>query len=121
MFPFRNGPQSFVTGVKDPKGVLVREELSLPEKYPMKVTCDFHSWMSAYLLVLDHPYMAISDEKGNFQIKNLPAGEHSFYLWHEELYAIDKKFKVTVKAGQTTNLGQVKIDLREYNKSLNPE
>jgi hypothetical protein len=108
-YPIRNDAFNFSTGIKNRKGIVVADELVRSEKYPFKVTCDFHSWMSSYWLVLDHPYMAVSDAQGNFEIKNLPPGEHSFYIWQESLYAIDKDFKITVKAGETTDVGQVKI------------
>ena len=46
-----------------------------PERNPGLVSCSIHPWMQAYWLVLDHPYFAITDEKGNFEIKNVP-GRH---------------------------------------------
>ncbi|HEY0713070.1 MAG TPA: hypothetical protein VGF45_10375 [Polyangia bacterium] len=52
----------------------------------MKVRCDAgHDWMSAYVAVFDHPYFAVTDEKGRFSIANVPAGEHQIELWHEPI------------------------------------
>ena len=36
--------------------------------------CDIHPWMSAWVGVLDHPYFAVTDAEGKFEIENLPAG-----------------------------------------------
>jgi hypothetical protein len=39
--------------------------------------------MRGWLLIVDHPYAAVTDEDGRFEIPQLPAGEHRFRLWHE--------------------------------------
>ncbi|MFO0909275.1 MAG: carboxypeptidase regulatory-like domain-containing protein [Isosphaeraceae bacterium] len=53
------------------------------ERTPAQVTCDIHPWMLAYWMVLDHPYFAVTDDKGNFEIKNVPAGASKVVVWHE--------------------------------------
>jgi plastocyanin len=53
------------------------------ERSPAVVTCDIHPWMSARWLVLEHPYFAVTDEKGNFEIKNVPAGTQKVVVWEE--------------------------------------
>ena len=74
------------------------------EKQPLKVACDFHSWMIAYHLPVDHPYAALTDADGNFEIKDIPAGDHVFWVWHEAAKGkfVERKLKVTIKAGDTT-------------------
>ena len=42
------------------------------ERTPGAVICDIHPWMSAWWMVLDHPYFAVTDAKGNYEIKNVP-------------------------------------------------
>ncbi len=54
-----------------------------PERSPGRVSCSIHPWMVAYWMVLDHPYFAVTDEKGNFEIKNVPAGTQKVVVWHE--------------------------------------
>lgn len=51
---------------------------------PVRIECDFHKWMKAYLFVLDHPFYAVTDAEGNYEIPNLPAGTYSLEAWHEE-------------------------------------
>ncbi|PYQ77803.1 MAG: hypothetical protein DMG01_13650 [Acidobacteria bacterium] len=47
--------------------------------------CDVHSWMNAYVGVLDHPYFAVSDKDGKFDLKTLPPGTYTIEAWHEKL------------------------------------
>ena len=53
------------------------------ERTPGEVTCDIHPWMKAWWMVLDHPYFAVTDAKGNFEIKNAPAGTQKVVVWQE--------------------------------------
>lgn len=71
---------------------------SKAETKPIGVVCDYHSWMKAYHLPLDHSFAAITDENGKFEIKGLPAGTHQLRVWHERGDFIERGFKVTVKA-----------------------
>jgi hypothetical protein len=39
--------------------------------------------MTGYVRVFDHPYYAVTDDDGNFEIKNAPAGKYRIVYWHE--------------------------------------
>lgn len=43
-----------------------------------------YPWMKGYVWAFDHPYAAVTDDKGNFRIPNAPAGTWRLVLWHEE-------------------------------------
>lgn len=75
------------------------DTLRQPERLPFKVTCDIHPWMEAYWIVLDHPYVSVTNEKGEFEILNLPEGNHTFRIWHEKAGYLVRSYKMTVKAG----------------------
>ncbi|HHZ98873.1 MAG TPA: carboxypeptidase regulatory-like domain-containing protein [Candidatus Marinimicrobia bacterium] len=62
----------------------------------VRVKCDVHPWMGAFIGVLDHPFYSVTDEKGNFEIENLPPGTYTVEAWHERLPA--KTVTVTVQA-----------------------
>jgi hypothetical protein len=48
------------------------------------IKCDAgHVWMNATILVVAHPYYAITDEHGNFTLTNVPPGEYVITAWHE--------------------------------------
>jgi hypothetical protein len=42
-----------------------------------------HPWMKAWRMVVDHPYFAVTDAKGDFEIKNAPAGTQKVVVWQE--------------------------------------
>ncbi len=66
----------------------------------IKVTCDAHGWMSGWWYVTDNPYYAVTDDKGNFTMKDVPAGDYTLEVWQESLGKQDQK--VSVKAGAAT-------------------
>ena len=47
--------------------------------------CDVHSWMSAFVGVVAHPYFAVTSDGGRFTLKDLPAGTYTVEAWHEKL------------------------------------
>lgn len=47
--------------------------------------CNVHPEMEAFVLALETPYFAVSDEEGNYAIKNVPAGKYTLNIWHERL------------------------------------
>jgi plastocyanin len=68
----------------------------------IKVSCDAHSWMSAWLVVTDHPYIDTTDGSGAFKINDVPPGNQTIEVWHETLGKITKT--VAVKAGEETKI-----------------
>jgi hypothetical protein len=52
---------------------------------PIPVLDDIHTWMSAWWLVLDHPYFAVTNERGIFEIRDVPAGPQQLVVWHESV------------------------------------
>src|SRR5262245_24030401 len=53
------------------------------ETGPLQCSCTIHGWMKGYVRIFDHPYYAVTDEDGNFEIKNAPAGKFRIVYWHE--------------------------------------
>ena len=84
------------------------------EILPHEVRCDIHAWMKAYWLVVDHPYAASTDSEGKFTIKNLPAGDHDFRIWHERSGYIDRKYKVSVSPGENAPLEPISVKLEKF-------
>lgn len=46
--------------------------------------CNVHPEMSGYVVVVPTPYFAVTDEDGNFEIKNIPAGKYTLKTWSED-------------------------------------
>jgi plastocyanin len=47
------------------------------------ISCDIHTHMSAYILVFSHPFFAVSDADGRYQIDGVPQGTYSLRVWSE--------------------------------------
>jgi hypothetical protein len=65
----------------------------------LHIVCDVHSWMNAYVGVVNHPYFAVSGDDGAFKIAGVPPGKYTLQAWHEQLGPLTTT--VEVKAGQT--------------------
>jgi len=81
-----------------PKFKKVIKVTSLSEPEVIKVTCDAHGWMNGWWYVAGNPYFAVTDDKGNFTIKDVPPGDYTVEVWQEKLGKADQK--VSVKGGQ---------------------
>jgi plastocyanin len=66
------------------------------------VFCHIHADMSAYIVVVDHPFLVIPDSTGHYKLEGVPPGDYQLVAWHERI----KPFTVPVKveAGRTTTL-----------------
>jgi hypothetical protein len=53
------------------------------ESSPIQYKCTVHPWMTGYVRIFDHPYYAVTDEDGKFEIKNAPVGKYRIAYWHE--------------------------------------
>ena len=47
--------------------------------------CDVHGWMHAYVGVVSHPYFAVSDKAGKFELRTIPPGTYTIEAVHEKL------------------------------------
>ena len=68
----------------------------------VRVECDAHGWMKGWIVVMDHPYYAVTDGEGKFSLSDVPAGEYEVKIWHETLG--ETMQKVTVEAGGDASL-----------------
>lgn len=66
------------------KGQFIDKVFSKAEQM-IRIKCDFHGWMNAFIWVMDHPYFAISDLNGVFTMLSVPPGEYVIEAWHEKL------------------------------------
>lgn len=80
------------------KDLVSAETFNNPEVM-VRVKCDVHPWMSAYIGVLPHPFFATTGKGGEFTIKNLPAGKYKLAVWHEEW--APQEIDIEVKDGET--------------------
>ncbi len=93
--------------VGQPANTPDRKKVFKESEGPIEVRCDFHPWMKAFFFVMDHPFFAVSNEQGEFEIQGLPSGKYTLAIWHEtfgkqeqeitvgkdDLKGVDFKFK----------------------------
>jgi plastocyanin len=63
--------------------------------------CDVHKWMNAWVGVLDHPFFAVTNADGTFELTGLPPGTYTVEAWHERLGTQTQS--VTVGEKQTSD------------------
>ena len=63
-----------------------------------QIICEVHPWMSAYLVVADHPYFAVTDLYGEYEIRDVPPGSYRLKVWHEKLGVQEKQVEVKSRA-----------------------
>jgi plastocyanin len=68
----------------------------------VRVFCDIHSHMSAYILVFSHPYFATTDVDGQYEIPDIPAGSYTVMVWSELGTAEPRR--VTLTDGATAEI-----------------
>jgi hypothetical protein len=61
----------------------VRKKLLRAHGVGLRLVCDVHVHMNAWMAAFDHPYFAVTDEQGRFEITGVPAGSYTLVAWHE--------------------------------------
>ena len=73
----------------------------------VELLCNVHAEMSAFIVVMDTPYVASVQSNGSYVLKGVPAGAYTMVAWHEQLK--EHRQPVTVREGETVTLN---FDLR---------
>jgi plastocyanin len=71
-------------------------DVKIDKPEAIEVKCDVHGWMQGWLVATESPYVAVTDNSGNFKLTDVPPGSYTVELWHEKLGKNTQK--VTVKA-----------------------
>ena len=69
-------------------------EVTFDELGLVRIFCEIHEHMRAYVLVVDHPYYAAAAQDGRFKIPNVPPGTYTLVAWHERFESVRKKIEV---------------------------
>ena len=68
----------------------------------VRINCNVHNWMQAFIHVFRHPYYQVTDKTGAFRIDLVPVGHYKLTVWQE--YLGEQTFDVEVRSGVTTQL-----------------
>ncbi len=71
----------------------------------VRVFCDIHSHMSAFVVVFNHPYFRVTDGDGRYRIDHVPPGTYTIVGWYEGEARVQRT--ISVAAGATTELDLV--------------
>lgn len=82
-----------------PKQFSKLSEVFTTPEVMVRFKCDVHSWMAAWVGVVEHPYFAVTDAAGAFRLPGLPPGSYTVEVWHEKLGR--KTTQVTIGPSQT--------------------
>src|SRR6266446_1227875 len=77
-----------------------------PLKQPglLRITCDVHPWMRAWVDVLPTSAFAVTDESGDYAISGVPPGKYTLKLWHERLGEKEQEIQVTAGGTASANV-----------------
>jgi len=73
----------------------------------VRVDCDAHGWMEAWVVVVDNPYYAQTGADGTFSIGEVPPGDYTVVIWQEHAGAVE--MPVSVKAKQTVDMAAIEL------------
>ena len=65
----------------------------------VRVFCEIHSHMSAFILVFAHRYFAVTEPDGSFHLDNVPPGTYSVFVWNEALPLESRRVTVPESGG----------------------
>jgi plastocyanin len=82
---------AMVRGIKPQRRVFAKPEV-------VKLSCNVHRDMLAYVVVLENPYFATPNDSGVYEIAGIPPGNYTVTLWHEKFE--ETKKEVTVESGK---------------------
>jgi plastocyanin len=60
----------------------------------VRILCEVHPWMSAYIVVTEHPYFAVTDLYGEYELNEVPPGTYQIKVWHESLGVQEKRIEI---------------------------
>ncbi len=79
----------------------------------VRVYCNVHPRMVAYVLVMENRYYAQPGSDGSFAIDNVPAGRYRLHVWHERIPSEVVKDVSAADGGGQPNL-QIALNARGY-------
>jgi hypothetical protein len=77
-----------------PAAGLVETKRFTRKEIMVRINCDVHPWMKAWVGVLDHPFFSVTSDTGGYAIVNLPPGRVRITVWHEAYASVEAEIDV---------------------------
>lgn len=97
------------------RGESVQRFVADPKNRPIRLGCDIHAWMTGWIYVFDHPYHAVTDSNGQFELRGVPSGKHRLAIRQPDV-GFFRNIEVEVTEFGATN---VEVRFREDDLRLN--
>jgi plastocyanin len=87
------------------------EHVFAVQKHPVQIGCSLHGWMRAWVYVVPHPWFAVSDAQGKFQISAVPPGKYTLWVRHADT-GLQQRQDLEIEGGKA----KVNVEWREVRK-----
>ena len=75
-----------------------------PDSRPIRLSCDIHPWMSAWVYTFDHPLFDVTDEHGGFRIDRVPVGDYRIVV-HQPDGRLKAEGAISIRPGTPLRIG----------------
>jgi plastocyanin len=87
-----SGKDNPVFNRTQPRGRTIPITFAKPET--VRIGCDLHGWMRAWIVVMEHPYYAVTGGDGEFALPSVPPGRYTLSVWQESLGVVTRDVTV---------------------------
>jgi plastocyanin len=101
-----SAPKKFDLGLYPPQKT---RSVTFDKPGIVRILCNVHPPMEAFIVVKDHPFFAVTEKRGNYELDNVPLGKYVVEVWHPDFGAKKFPFEL-VREGQVLDLD---IDLKK--------
>ncbi len=85
-----------------PRGRAVSMTFTKPEI--VRIDCDLHSWMRAWVAVAEHPFYTVTGGDGEFTLEGVPPGRYTIQIWQETLGTTTREVVVPESGAASLNV-----------------
>jgi plastocyanin len=89
-------------------GAYTRSFAGDDQQRPVRVGCDIHPWMRAWIYVFEYPYFAVTDERGRFRISSVPPGKYTLAVRQPDVLYV-RDVSVTISKNESA---KIQIEIR---------
>lgn len=96
-------------------GESIQRFVADPKNRPIRLGCDIHAWMTGWVYVFEHPFHAVTDSEGRFELRGVRPGKHRLAIRQPDV-GFSREVEVVVTESETAN---VEVRFREDDLRLN--
>lgn len=96
-------------------GESIQRFIADPKNRPIRLGCDIHAWMTGWIYVFDHPFHAVTDSDGRFELHDVPPGKHHLAIRQPDV-GFTRDIEVVVTESEASN---VEVRFRDEDLRLN--